>query len=152
MVDLKANPYRLDESGIHWVKETLASMTFDEKIGQLFFAIGLSDDDNDILEMETQHHIGGIMYRPNDSEKLRNRNEALQHQAKIPLLIAANLEAGGTGALIQGTPFGCQMETAATGRKDNAYNLGYVSSREAAACGFNLSFAPVCDIDYNSVK
>ncbi|MDE6201958.1 MAG: hypothetical protein K2G19_00610, partial [Lachnospiraceae bacterium] len=36
MIDLKANPFYLDEEGIAWVKETLAGMTVEEKAGQLF--------------------------------------------------------------------------------------------------------------------
>lgn len=149
MVDLRANPYYLDDKGIAWVKQTVASMSKEEKIGQLFFAIGLSDDDADIFAMEKNLHIGGIMYRPNDTAKLKNRNESLQKHARIPLLIAANLEGGGNGALLQGTPVGSQLEIAATGKEENAYELGRISSKEAAACGFNLAFAPVCDIDRN---
>ena len=149
MVDLYAKPFFLDETKAQWVKDTIDSMSLEEKIGQVFFAIGLSDDDQDVLDMEKSLHIGGIMYRPHDAEKLRVRNEKLQKQAKIPLLIAANLEAGGSGALTQGTPVGSQMEVAATGKAENAYQLGAISAREAAAAGFNLAFAPVCDIDYN---
>ena len=36
MVNLKAKPYTLDEQGIKWVEETIANMTIEEKIGQLF--------------------------------------------------------------------------------------------------------------------
>ena len=35
-VDLKAKPFYLDDGQIGWVKETIESMTVDEKIGQLF--------------------------------------------------------------------------------------------------------------------
>ena len=149
MVRLKDNPYFLDDQGCEWVRETLGSMTMEEKIGQLFFAIGLSDSDDDILAMERDLHIGGIMYRPNHADTLCKRNEKLQRSARIPLLIAANLEAGGSGALIEGTPVGSQLEIAATGKKENAVLLGNISGAEAASCGFNLSFAPVCDIDFN---
>ena len=36
MIDLKAKPFNLDEKKIRWVEETLASMTTEEKCGQLF--------------------------------------------------------------------------------------------------------------------
>ena len=149
MVALKENPYFLKDADCAWVEETLSSMSLDEKVGQLFLAIGLSEDDNDILEMERKFHLGGIMYRPHPAKLLKERNDKLQAQARIPLLIAANLEAGGSGALTEGTPVGSQMQIAATGRRENARKLGDISGAEAAAVGINLSFAPVCDIDRN---
>lgn len=35
-VDLKEKPYNLSDSDINWVKETISSMSIEEKIGQLF--------------------------------------------------------------------------------------------------------------------
>ena len=35
-VDLTAKPYNLKADDIEWVKDTIASMTDEEKIGQLF--------------------------------------------------------------------------------------------------------------------
>ena len=149
MVALTQNPFFLNDEARRWVRSTLAAMTLEEKVGQLFLAIGLSEDDQDILDMEHRLHIGGIMYRPHPAKKLKERNDKLQAQARIPLLIAANLEAGGSGALTEGTPFGSQMQVAATGLKENARRLGWISGAEAAAVGVNFSFAPVCDIDRN---
>ena len=99
MVALTENPFFLDDEDCRWVYSTLSSMSLEEKIGQLFLAIGLSEDDQDILDMERTLHIGGIMYRPHPAKKLKERNDKLQAQARIPLLIAANLEAGGSGAV-----------------------------------------------------
>lgn len=36
MVDLKANPFNLNDEQIKWVEDTYNSMSLDEKIGQLF--------------------------------------------------------------------------------------------------------------------
>ena len=36
LVDLTAMPYRLDDSQIAWVEETIAGMTDEQKVGQLF--------------------------------------------------------------------------------------------------------------------
>lgn len=149
MIDLKANPFFLKDDDIEWVRQTLASMTTEEKIGQVFFAIGLADSDEAACSMVEKQHIGGIMYRPNYAKTLKQRNEKLQATAKVPLLIAANLEAGGSGALLEGTAYGSQLQVAATGRAENARRLGDISGAEAASVGFNLAFAPVCDIDRN---
>ena len=37
MVDMKAKPFYLSEEDCKWVEETIAGMTTEEKIGQLFF-------------------------------------------------------------------------------------------------------------------
>lgn len=36
LVDLKAKPYNLNDDAIKWVENTIASMTDEEKVGQLF--------------------------------------------------------------------------------------------------------------------
>jgi len=149
MVDLKARPFDLNEQQIAWVNNTLKSMSLKEKIGQLFLVIGLSDKDEDIIKLYDDTFFGGIMYRPEPAERLKRKNERLQKHVKIPVLIAANLESGGSGAILEGTNFGSQLQIAATGNKEYAYRLGEISSREGKAVGVNLAFAPVCDIDRN---
>ena len=149
MTDLSKTPFHLGKTQQEWVKKTLDQMSVEEKAGQLFLVIGQSDHDEDILDMYRKFQFGGIMYRPGRADKLKNRNDKLQALAKIPVLIAANLEAGGSGAVLEGTNFASQLEVAATGDVRQAYHLGDISAREGSAVGVNLAFAPVCDIDRN---
>mgnify|MGYP004460753587 FL=1 len=146
-VTMKEPPFYLKDEQIEWVEKNLDSMTLDEKIGQLFLVIGLADDEEELVGMYRQWKFGGIMFRPAPAASLRQWNKRLQKEAKIPLLIAANLENGGSGAVLEGTPFGSQMQVAATGEKEQAYRLGRISASEGKAAGVNLAFAPVCDID-----
>ena len=44
-VNLKAKPFNLDDEGLKWVEETIANMTIEEKIGQLFVNMGASRDE-----------------------------------------------------------------------------------------------------------
>ena len=44
MLDLKAKPFYLNEEDITWVQETLASMTLEQKAGQVFCPMGFSAD------------------------------------------------------------------------------------------------------------
>jgi AraC-like DNA-binding protein len=39
MIDLKANPFFLDDESIRWVEETKAAMSTEEKLQQLFFTL-----------------------------------------------------------------------------------------------------------------
>ena len=45
MVDMKAKPFYLSDEDCKWVEETIAGMTTEEKIGQLFFNMGSSRDE-----------------------------------------------------------------------------------------------------------
>jgi beta-N-acetylhexosaminidase len=143
------NPFYLGDKDIVWVKETLDDMTLEEKIGQLFCPIGMSNDEENLKNNLLAKHIGGIMYRPGQSEDMQNTHRFLQTNSKIPLLISANLEAGGDGIASDGTAFGKQMQVAATNETEQAYRLGKISLSEGAATGCNWSFAPVVDIDLN---
>lgn len=149
MIDLTAKPFFLDEEGVRWVEKTLASLTDDEKIGQLFVPIGYSGDPEYLEGCMLRHGIGGIMYRTGEAAEMQATHRYLQEHSKVPLLIGANLEAGGDGIAVEGTPFGKQMAVAATGKAANARRLGLVSCSEGAAVGCNWAFAPVCDIDRN---
>ena len=45
MVDFKGKPFFLTDEDIRWVEETLAGMSTDEKVGQLFCPLGLTDNE-----------------------------------------------------------------------------------------------------------
>ena len=149
MIDIKAAPFNLDDEGVKWVEETKQNMTLEEKIGQLMIPIGYSADPGYLQHVMLDHHIGGILYRCGESEEMQACHRWLQEHSKIPLFIAANLEAGGDGIATDGTSFGKQMEIAATGDPEQAYRLGKVSCAEGKAVGCNWAFAPVVDIDRN---
>lgn len=147
-MNLSGNPFFLSDSDIDWVKNTLETMSEDEKIGQLFVPLGLSNDEGLLHHLIDDCHIGGIMYRTGSMHEIRKTHETIQNMAKIPLLIAANTEAGGDGLCIEGTTFGKPMAVAATDSEKHAYQMGYVACKEGAAVGLNWSFAPIVDIDY----
>ena len=149
MVDMKAKPFYLTDEDCKWVEDTIAGMTLDEKIGQLFFNMGSSRDEDYLKMTVDQYHIGGIRYNPGDADAVYEQNRILQENSKIPLIIACNTENGGNGACTDGTLIGSQTKIAATGDTKYAYELGRMANKEAAAIGCNLSFAPVSDILYN---
>lgn len=149
MINLRANPFYLDNDAIAWVSRTLESMSVEEKVGQLFVPIGYSGVPAYLDRFLWEYHIGGIMYRCGDAAEMQQTHRYLQEHSRIPLLIGANLEEGGTGIAVDGTCFGKQMQAAATGDAENAYRLGKISCAEGRAVGCNWAFAPVVDIDRN---
>ena len=148
-MDLKAKPFYLSDEDIKWVEETKASLSLDEKIGQLFFPIGYSPNEQYLQYEILSKNPGGLMFRTGKTQELFEAYSYLQTHSKVPMLLSANLEAGGDGIVAEGTPFGKQMQVAATGDPEQAYRLGKVSCSEGQAVGCNYAFAPVVDIDFN---
>ncbi len=149
MVDLKARPYYLSDEDIHWVQETIGGMSAEEKVGQLFFQLTASMDEEYLKELMEKYHLGGCRYNPAPGRAVQEQNRILQKYAKIPVFIACNTEAGGDGACADGTRIGSGVKIGATGKEEYAHALGKMSNEEAAAIGCNMAFAPVCDILYN---
>ena len=147
MIDLKGNPFCLNDTQVAWVENTLASMTLEEKCGQVFCPMGFTDDPGALRHMVCDIGVGAMMYRMGPAGYIQNTHRTIQSFAKIPLLLAANTEAGGSGLALEGTSFGAPMAVAATDDLENSYRMGYVSCAEGAALGLNWSFAPIVDID-----
>ena len=148
-VDLKAKPYYLDDEAIKWVKDTIDSMTIEEKIGQLFVNMGSSRTEEYLTDVVTKYKFGAVRYNPGTAKEVYDQNRILQKVSKIPMLIAANTEAGGNGACTDGTEIGLEVKVGATNDVKYAYEMGRVSGIEASAVGCNWSFAPIVDINRN---
>lgn len=152
VVDLTAQPYDLSETQLAWVEDTLASMTDEEKVGQLFinlFHFGkdtYSDNDVSNAEILSTYHIGGARYLGGPAAKVQELINQLQSDSRIPLLVAANCDSGGNGACADGTYIASGAQAEASGDPAVAYDAGLVSAREAAALGVNVNFGPCVDI------
>ncbi|MBR3779415.1 MAG: beta-hexosaminidase [Clostridia bacterium] len=149
MVDLKARPYYLSDEDIHWVESTIAAMTDEEKVGQLFFQLTAGVSEDYLKELMEKYHLGGCRYNNMPAVAVQMQNATLQKYAKVPLFIACNTENGGAGAASDGTYIAPGIKIGATGKTEYAHALGRLSNIEAAAMGCNMAFAPVCDIHYN---
>lgn len=149
MVDLKARPYYLSEEDCQWVKDTIANMSPEEKVGQLFFQLTASHDEEYLKELMEKYHLGGCRYNPAPGKAIQEQNRILQKYAKVPVFIACNTEAGGDGACTDGTHIGAGVKIAATDKEEYAFALGKMANEQAAAIGCNMAFAPVADILYN---
>jgi beta-N-acetylhexosaminidase len=148
VINLREKPYYLNDEEIAWVHNTLAEMSDEDKLGQLFCLITYSDS-QDLENLAKKYRPGGLMCRPMPAKEVINAVRILQENSKIPMLISANLEKGSNGIITEGTFIGSQMQVAATDDDEMAYKLGVVCGREGSAVGANWAFAPIIDIDYN---
>ena len=142
-------PFSLSEEQVQWVKNTIEGMSLDEKIGQLFVARNSGDDEAYTIALNEKYHVGGWMGRQMPMKNAVAMTNLAQKTAKIPLLIAANFEAGGDGLIAEGTNVGPNLQIGATQDPAYAGKQAYVCAREGMAVGANYAFAPVVDINYN---
>lgn len=152
-VDLKSKPYNLNDQQIQWVENTLSELTDEEKIGQLFFNLFFLEDDANFNDNELtnkdildKYHIGGARFQGGNGQQVQHLLNDLQHNSKIPLLIAANCDSGGNGACKDGTYIASAAQCEAAQDTKVAYNAGYVSGQESIALGVNINFDPCVDI------
>lgn len=148
MVDLKARPFCLDDEAIRWVEDTIAGMSVEEKIGQLFIGMNYLHTKEHYDSMINRFHISAIRWQGGDLGEIYDQNRYYQEHSRIPILIAANCEAGGNGAVKEGTLVATPAACAASS-PEVAYRMGQVAGREAKAIGCNWSFAPVSDVLLN---
>ena len=149
MVDLRAKPYYLSDEDIAWVEGTIASMTAEEKVGQLFWQLTAGNTEEYLKELMEKYHLGGCRYNGMPGQMVLNQNRILQKYAKVPVFIACNPEKGGDGVCPDGTQVGAQVKIGATRKSEYAQAMGRVSGAQIKATGCNMAFAPVVDITYN---
>ena len=146
----------LDSSERHWAQNTLKKLTLEEKIGQM---IGLrytgrflnrdSEGLSDLKRWVVEYHLGGLILTQGDVYETAILTNTLQNEAKIPLLIAADLERGLGNQLDGATLFPPFMSIGATGSSDLAYAMGKITALEARAVGLHMTYAPVVDVNNN---
>ena len=148
-VNLRAKPFDLNDEQVAWVENTLASMTEDDKLRHLFCLVTYDDNEEYCRYIGEEIRPGGFMGRPMKAEQCISAVERMQRYSKIPLLVAANLEAGGNGLAKDGTSYAKPMQIGATADAEYARRLGEICGVEGSAVGANWAFAPIVDIDTN---
>jgi beta-N-acetylhexosaminidase len=148
-VDLSAAPFHLDETARRWVESTIASMTIDEKIGQLFINHNNDYSPEYLDSVIDRFHPGGMRYRPGPAAAIQSHLRYAQSRSRIPLLIASNPETGGNGAAIDGTLVSTHLQAGSHPDRDIARQLGRIAGVESSAIGCNWAFSPVVDIQHN---
>jgi beta-glucosidase-like glycosyl hydrolase len=156
-----------------WVESTLASMTLEEKGGQLFVAdlvAVYSNRESPCFQLAKEfihtYHVGGFILAGGTVTDIAIVTNALQRESKLPLLISADLEGGlwfnhpyrwimGRGPELPrfvaggGTPLPSCMAIGATGNPRFAYEFGRITAREARAVGIQWINTPVADVNSN---
>ncbi len=151
-----------------WADSVLSTLTLEEKAGQLLMPWVLGDfapegsaSRERISEMVKDMDVGGVIVSVGSPTEVAVKLNELQRMAKVPLLVAADLERGagfrfrgavylpGPVSLGGATEFPSLMAVGATGDEDLAREMGRVTALEARALGVHVPFAPVLDVNNN---
>jgi beta-N-acetylhexosaminidase len=139
-----------------WVANTMEKMTLEEKVGQLIacrytgrFINMDSEYVGDLKKLIVEQKVGGLILFAGDVYETAHLTNSLQEKAKIPLLIASDLERGLGNQIDGATLFPPVMSLGATDSEELAYRMGKVTALEARAIGIHMTYAPVVDVNIN---
>jgi beta-N-acetylhexosaminidase len=156
------------EPVLSWEERTFRELTLREKVGQLIMPWVLGDyapegspSHERMLEYIEDQGIGGVIMSVGTPIEVAAKLNDLQRHARIPLLVAADLETGagfrmrgavympGNIELGGATNFPSLMAVGAAGDERLAYEMGRITAIEARAVGIHVPFAPVLDVNNN---
>jgi beta-glucosidase-like glycosyl hydrolase/CubicO group peptidase (beta-lactamase class C family) len=140
-----------------WAESTLQALSLEEKVGQMIGvrAFGIytnprSQEYQALVEEVETLQVGNVTVFESDVYAAARILNDLQRRAKVPLLVAADLERGLSFRVRRGAvPIPYAMAIGATRSEEAAYFSGLVTGREARAIGIHWTFAPVADINNN---
>lgn len=136
-----------------WVDSVYTSLTFEEKLGQLFMVAAYSNRDsihfNALDKLIKNYKIGGLIFfqgGPMRQAKLTNRFQA---ESKVPLFIGNDAEWGLNMRLDSTYKYPWNMTLGAIKDEKLIETLGTQMAKEAKRLGLQFNFAPVLDINTN---
>ncbi|MDQ6886265.1 MAG: beta-N-acetylhexosaminidase [Gemmatimonadota bacterium] len=151
----------------HWVDSTLASLTLRQRVAQMVWIWVLGDYTNsadstyaDDLQLVADERIGGLTMSFGSPIEVAAKVNSLQRAATVPLLVSSDLEPD-LGRLVGGsflpslmsagsaTILPTNMAIGATGRPEEAFEVGRIVGQEARGVGIQVAFAPVVDVNNN---
>lgn len=159
--DVPVSAHALEEA----VRIQLASLSLDQKIGQLFMVPAVSCEVQNtafmatqpyamhkeyIEELITQYHAGGVIFLGRgEPEKQIARTRGYQQLSAIPLFIGMDFEWGLDMRLNDTVRFPRAMTQGALSDERIIYEIGVEIGRQSRAMGVHLVFAPVVDVNNN---
>lgn len=136
-----------------WVDSVYTSMTFEERLGQLFMVAAYSNKDkaheNEVQKLIVESKVGGLIFfqgGPVRQAKLINR---FQSQSKIPLFIGNDAEWGLSMRLDSTYAYPWNMTLGAIQNMKLIEKVGEQMGAQSKRLGIQFNFGPVLDINTN---
>lgn len=136
-----------------WVDSVMASMTFDEKIGQLIVAqvVPSTAPNNNALikKLVSRYHIGGLLYTKGRLKEQAELTNYAQSLAEVPLLMTLDGEWGLSMRFTDAIKYPRNMVLGAIADDKVLYEYGREIARQCRRAGIQVNFAPVLDVNDN---
>lgn len=136
-----------------WVDSIYDAMSLKERVGQLFMARALSNNNKsneaEIAKLINDYHIGGLIYSTGGPVKQANLNNQYQAISKVPLLIGMDAEWGLSMRLDSTYAFPYNMTLGAITDNKLVEQMGRQLGEHCKRIGVHFNFAPDVDINTN---
>ena len=90
-----------------------------------------------------------VRYQGGNKHQVQNLLNDLQHNSKVPLLIAANCDSGGNGACKDGTYIASAAQCRSSSRYESCLSCRLCIRSRITSFGVNINFDPCVDILQN---
>lgn len=143
-----------------WAEKTLAKMSCDEKIGQLFMIAAYVDRDfatreianpgiiEEIDHYISRYHIGGIAYvGPSEILKQVALTNHYQEISTLTLLVAQDMEWGLSMRMKEALRFPKNIALGFLEDSSLVYKMGKEIGRQAKLIGVHMNLSPVLDVN-----
>jgi len=148
------------------VELLVSSMTNEEKVGQLFLCAFRKDSDaNNIYFLNDEaraaiekYNLGGVILFSENMQSISQTKKLISQLKEIPLgvpmFISIDSEGGlvdrlANSSLFPNLPYISKLGN--TNDPNLAFEYSKIIGRRLSSLGFNLNFAPVCDLDNSDV-
>ena len=140
-------------SNQRWVDSIFATLTIDEKIGQLMMPRGnvnVNYDPATMLRWVNEYHVGGFVLFAGYPNRQAAFVNSLQAASKVPMFIGMDLEWGLNMRLDSTVRFPYSMTLGAIqGHYDLLERMGEQVAAQCKRMGVHINYAPVADINNN---
>ncbi|PZX58014.1 glycoside hydrolase family 3 N-terminal domain-containing protein [Algoriphagus chordae] len=138
---------------LNWVDSVFNSLSFDERLGQLFMVAAYSNQGqahvNQISNLIKTENLGGLIFFQGGPDRQARLTNLYQAQSKTPLFIAMDAEWGISMRLDSIPDFPKAMTLGAIQDEQLVYNMGKEMARQFKELGMHINFAPVVDVNSN---
>lgn len=140
------DPLALDPAGHAWVERTLAGLSTEAAIAQLFVLSSREDTPEEGAALAAARPGGIHRFPSRDLGQAVEATRQMLEAADIPVLLSGDIE-GGTASYPFATPLPNQMGIAACDDLALSAAIAEVIARESRALGYDWSFTPVVDLN-----
>lgn len=154
----QADPYlyaKTDKEQMnHWADSVFDSMSYEERIGQLFMVI--ADPKSDVRNMRKllryidELKIGGVLFHKGNPMTQAEVTNRMQKASKVPLFVAMDGEWGLSMRLSGTTRFPKNMMLGAIENDSLIRYYGEEMARQCKEMGIQINFAPSIDVNSNT--